>query len=54
MSTIINNCKSHPNELLACNDIRFGQYPSILKKAKDAQTKAEEDKERLKKPKWKT
>ena len=43
MSTIINNCKSHPNELLACNDIRIAQYPSILKNAKDAQAKAEEE-----------
>jgi hypothetical protein len=36
MSTIISNCKSHPNELLACNDIRIAQYPLILKNAKEA------------------
>ena len=41
MSTIINNCNSHPNELLACNDIRIAQYPLILKNAKEAQAKAE-------------
>lgn len=41
MSTIINNCKSHPNELLACNDIRIAQYPLILKNAKEAHAKAE-------------
>jgi len=36
MSTIISNCNSHPNELLACNDARLVQYPSILKKAQEA------------------
>jgi hypothetical protein len=41
MSTIIINCKSHPNELLACNDIRIAQYPLLLKNAKEAQAKAE-------------
>lgn len=35
MSTIISNCNSHPNELLACNDARLVQYPSILKKAQE-------------------
>jgi hypothetical protein len=30
MSTIISNCDSHPDELLACNDARLPQYPSIL------------------------
>jgi hypothetical protein len=35
MSTIISNCNSHPNELLACNDARLPQYPSILKNAMD-------------------
>jgi len=41
MSTIINNCKSHPNELLACNDSRLVQYPLILKNAKEAEAKRE-------------
>jgi hypothetical protein len=36
MSTIISNCNSHPNELLACNDARLDQYPSILKKSQAA------------------
>jgi hypothetical protein len=36
MSAIISNCNSHPNELLACNDARLVQYPSILKKAQEA------------------
>jgi hypothetical protein len=36
MSTIISNCKSHPNELLACNDTRFAKYASLLKTAKEA------------------
>jgi hypothetical protein len=40
--TIISNCKSHPNTLLACNDTRFAQYPSILKQAQEAQKRAEE------------
>lgn len=31
MSTIISNCKSHPNTLVGCNDTRLAQYPSILK-----------------------
>ena len=35
-STIIGNCKSHPNELLACNDTRLAQYPLILNKSKEA------------------
>jgi len=35
MSTIISNCSSHPNELLACNDTRIAQYPSILKQAQE-------------------
>jgi hypothetical protein len=43
MSTIISNCKSHPNTLLACNDNRFTLYPSILKQAQEAQKKAEEE-----------
>jgi len=41
MSTINSNCKSHPNELLACNDVRIAQYPLILKQAQEAQKKAE-------------
>jgi hypothetical protein len=41
MSTIISNCRSHPNELLACNDIRIAQYPLILKNAKEAQAERE-------------
>jgi hypothetical protein len=44
ISTITSNCESHPNELLACNDSRFGQFPSILKQAQEAQIKAEEEK----------
>jgi hypothetical protein len=36
MSTIISNCKSHPNELLACNDARLVQYPLILNKSQEA------------------
>jgi len=40
--TINSNCQSHPNELLACNDSRLPQYPSILKQAQDAQQKAQE------------
>ena len=35
LSTIISNCKSHPNTLLACNDARIAQYPLILKKAQE-------------------
>jgi hypothetical protein len=46
MSTIISNCKSHPNELLACNDNRIAQYPSILKTAKEAEQKSEEAKQK--------
>ena len=42
ISTITSNCNSHPNELLACNDSRFPQYPLILKQAKEAKIKAEE------------
>ena len=42
MSTIISNCNSHPNELLACNDARLPQYPSILK---NGQIKAEAETE---------
>ncbi len=41
--TIISNCVSHPNTLLACNDSRFPQYPIILKQAYEAQEKAEEE-----------
>ena len=41
-STIISNCNSHPNELLACNDSRLAQFPLILTKAEEAQKKAEE------------
>jgi len=40
--TIISNCVSHPNTLLACNDSRFPQYPIILKQAKEAQKEREE------------
>jgi hypothetical protein len=36
-STIISNCNSHPNELLACNDARLAQYPLILKNAQEAE-----------------
>jgi hypothetical protein len=43
ISTIISNCKSHPNTLLACNDNRLPLYPSILKQAQEAQKKAEEE-----------
>ncbi len=42
ISTIISNCKSHPNTLLACNDTRFAQYPLILQEALEAQKKSEE------------
>ena len=41
--TIVSNCKSHPNTLLACNDNRLPLYPSILKQAQEAQKKAEEE-----------
>src|SRR5687768_16140457 len=27
--TVISNCNSHPNTLLACNDNRFPLYPSL-------------------------
>jgi hypothetical protein len=37
--TIISNCKSHPNTLLACNDTRLDQYPLILQKALEVQKK---------------
>jgi hypothetical protein len=43
MSTIISNCKFHPNELVACNDTRLAQYPLILKQAQEEQKKAEEE-----------
>jgi hypothetical protein len=46
--TIISNCKSDPNTLLACNDTRFAQYPSILKQAQEAQKRAEEAEQRAK------
>jgi len=36
LSTIISNCKSHPNTLLACNDDRLAQYPLILNKSQEA------------------
>ena len=39
MSTIISNCNSHPNELLAYNDTRLAKYPFILKDAKVAEQK---------------
>lgn len=39
ISTIVSNCKSHPNTLLACNDARLPQYPTVLKNAKEAQIK---------------
>ena len=42
MSTIISNCKFHPNELVACNDTRLPKYPLILKQAQEEQKKAEE------------
>src|SRR4249920_214817 len=42
MSTIISNCKFHPNELLPCNDTRLAQYPLILKQAQEEQKKAEQ------------
>jgi hypothetical protein len=41
--TIISNCKSHPNTLLACNDSRLPQYPFILKKAEEAQIKEQKE-----------
>lgn len=34
IETIISNCNSHPNTLLACNDSRLPQYPILLEKAK--------------------
>jgi hypothetical protein len=43
--TIISNCKSHPNTLLACNDARFAQYPFILKQAEEAQKEAQKKSE---------
>ena len=43
ITTIISNCKSHPNTLLACNDARLAQYPLILQQAKEEQRKAEEE-----------
>jgi len=46
MSIINSNCKSHPNELLACNDVRIAQYPSVLKTAQELQKKAEEAKQK--------
>src|SRR5881409_749821 len=42
MSTIISNCNSHPNELLACNDARLAQYPSVLKKSQEVLKKSQE------------
>jgi len=42
MSTIISNCKFHPNELVPCNDTRLAQYPLILKQAQEEQKKAQE------------
>jgi len=36
LSIIMSNCSSHPNELLACNDTRITQYPSILNQAQEA------------------
>ena len=36
IETVINNCNSHPNTLLACNDSRLPQYPSLLEKAKES------------------
>ena len=42
ISTITSNCDTHPNELLACNDTRFAQFPLILKQAQEAQKNAEE------------
>jgi hypothetical protein len=46
ISMITNNCNTHPNELLACNDTRLPQYPSILQKAEEAQRKIEEAKKK--------
>lgn len=51
ITTITNNCNSHPNELLACSDIRLAQYPSILKEAEEAQKKVEEAKKQAQKEK---
>jgi hypothetical protein len=31
--SLIANCKSHPNTILACNDSRLTQYVSVLKNA---------------------
>ena len=39
---IISHCVSHPNTLLACNDSRFPQFPTILKLSQEEQKKAEE------------
>jgi hypothetical protein len=36
LESVLNNCTTHPNELLACNDARFIQYPLLLKKAEEA------------------
>ena len=35
ISTIISNCKSHPNELLAFSDNSFAKYASLLKTAQE-------------------
>jgi len=53
MSIITSNCNSHPNELLACNDTRIAQYPSILKQAQEAQQKAEEEQKKIQEAKQK-
>lgn len=39
ISIIVSNCESHPNTLLACNDARLPQYPTVLKNAKELQIK---------------
>lgn len=46
ISKITSNCGTHPNELLACNDTRFAQFPLILKQAQEAQIEAEEEKKK--------
>lgn len=43
---IMSECNLHPNELLACNDIRLAEYPLILTKSEEAQKKVEEEKKK--------
>jgi hypothetical protein len=46
---IMSECNLHPNELLACNDVRLAEYPLILTKAEEAQKKAEAAQEEARK-----